>query len=121
MAHINNPACHLRPCDRPELARGEAKAVLREVLDDCSLSEIQEAVHQVVQPVRRKDGQVHDAQGVPEREAILEGIPFKGHLHDIHIAQELYYECFRLHCRTFNPLRDLCLKRRVATAPCMDD
>ena len=88
-AHINNPACHFRPCDGPELARGEAEAVLREVLDDCRLSEIQEAVHQVVQPVRRKDGQVHDAQSVPQREAIFEGMPLKGHLQNGHTAYEL--------------------------------
>ena len=103
-AHIDNPACHLRPCDGPELARGEAKAVLREVLDDGSFSEIQEAVHQVVQPVRSKDSQIHDTQGVPQSKPISEGVPLKSHLQDIHTAQELCHKGFRLRGFQFQAL-----------------
>ena len=60
-AYINNPACHLRPCDSPELTRREAKPMLREVLDDSSLSEIHKQVHQIVQPIGNEYGQIHDS------------------------------------------------------------
>lgn len=64
-AHIYNTAGNLRPRYSPELAGGQAKPVLSEVLDDSSFPDIHNHVDQVVEPVGSKNCQIHDTERVP--------------------------------------------------------
>ena len=59
---------------------GQAQAVAREVADVGRLAQVHGQVHQVVEPVRAEDGQVCEAQRVPQRQAPRQRVPVDNRL-----------------------------------------